>query len=69
MSIENLAILIAKSIGWKGKFVFDKLKPDGAKEKRVLGTFGEQHLNWTPETRIEDGIKSTVEWYEKNIEL
>ena len=69
MSIENLAILIAKSIGWEGKFVFDKLKPDGAKEKRVLGTFGEQHLNWNPETRIEDGIKSTIEWYEKSVEL
>ena len=69
MSIENLATLIAKTIGWEGKFIFDKSKPDGAIEKRVLGKFGEQYLNWTPGTRIEEGIKSTIEWYKKSIEL
>jgi len=67
MSIHELGILIAKILDWKGKFVFDKSKPDGAEEKRVLGKFGEEHLNWSPETKIEDGIKATIDWYKASL--
>ncbi len=67
MSIHNLAIIIAKVIGWDGEFIFDESKPDGAKEKRVLGEFGQKHLDWSPETKIEEGIKATIEWYKMNI--
>ena len=41
--------------------------PDGAEEKRVVGTFMEDEFNWSPQMNIDDGIKATIEWYEKNL--
>ena len=57
----------AKTIDWNGEFTFDTSKPDGAEEKRVLGKFTEKNLNWSPQISLENGIHSTVEWYENNI--
>ncbi len=67
MSIYNLALIIAKTIGWNGEFIFDTSRPDGTKEKRVLGKFSEENFNWSPETSLENGIEKTIEWYKANI--
>jgi GDP-L-fucose synthase len=67
MSIKEMAVLIAKIIDWDGEFIFDTSKPDGAKEKRVLGKFTEKNFNWSPQISLENGIRSTVEWYKDNI--
>ena len=67
ISIFEMAKIIAKSIDWNGEFTFDTSKPDGAEEKRVLGKFTEKNLNWSPQISLENGIHSTVEWYENNI--
>tara|TARA_B100000965_G_C19574896_1_gene750882 strand:- start:14 stop:952 length:939 start_codon:yes stop_codon:yes gene_type:complete len=67
MSIKEMAVLIAKIIDWDGEFIFDTSKPDGAKEKRVLGKFTEENFNWSPQISLENGIRSTVEWYRDNI--
>ena len=32
ISIKNFAFLIKQTIGYKGKIIFDKSKPDGLKE-------------------------------------
>jgi GDP-L-fucose synthase len=67
MSIKNLAILIAECVDWNGEFIYNTSKPDGAMEKRVLGTFSEENFNWSPTTTLENGVKTTVEWYKENI--
>ena len=67
ISIFEMAKIIAKSIDWNGEFTFDTSRPDGAEEKRVLGKFTEENLNWSPQISLENGIHSTVEWYENNI--
>ena len=67
MSIKNLAILIAESVNWNGEFIYDTSKPDGALEKRVLGTFTKENLNWSPTTSLENGVKTTIDWYKENI--
>ncbi len=67
MSIHEMAVLIAKIIEWDGEFIFDTSKPDGAEEKRVLGKFTEEKFNWSPQISLENGIRSTVEWYKDNI--
>jgi GDP-L-fucose synthase len=67
ISIYEMAKTIAKIIDWNGEFTFDTSKPDGAEEKRVLGKFTEQNLNWSPQISLENGIRTTVEWYENNI--
>lgn len=66
ISIKKLAETIKKIIGYKGKLVYNRSKPDGAFHK----TFGiekmKKELKWVPETSIEDGIAETVEWFSKN---
>ena len=67
ISIFEMAKIIAQCIDWDGEFTFDTSRPDGAEEKRVLGKFTEKNLNWSPQISLENGIRSTVEWYENNI--
>ncbi len=66
VSIKDVAETIKKVIGFKGKFIYNTKKPDGALHK----TFGihkmEQKLKWVPKTSIEQGIMETYKWFEKN---
>ncbi len=66
VSVTNLAETIKKIVGFKGKFVYNTERPDGAMKK----TFGvhkmKKELNWLPKTSIEKGIKETVAWFDKN---
>ena len=66
IAIKNLAILIQKVVGYKGKLVFDVSKPDGAPYKTVNGKLGEKLLKWKPQIDLKDGIALTVNWYLKN---
>jgi GDP-L-fucose synthase len=66
ISIKEMAELIQKIVGYKGKLIFDTTKPDGALYKTVDGTLGKRLLGWQPETRFEDGIRNTVDWYQAN---
>ena len=63
VSILDLAKIIAKELDWEGEFKFDKSKPDGVAEKKVLGDLSKKFLDWTPKVNLEDGIKKTVKWY------
>lgn len=66
ISVTELAEIIKKVAKYKGTFVYNKSKPDGAMHK----TFGihkmKKILRWYPQTTIEEGIKQTYTWFEKN---
>ncbi|HQP92045.1 MAG TPA: GDP-L-fucose synthase, partial [Candidatus Omnitrophota bacterium] len=62
ISIKDLSCLIAKIVGYKGKIVFDAAKPDGAMRK-LLDSSKIKKLGWRPHVRLEDGIKTTYEWF------
>ena len=68
ISILDLAKIIAKELDWKGEFKFDLTKPDGVAEKRVLGETSIKFLDWSPNVKLEDGIRNTVQWYIENNE-
>ena len=38
-------------------------KPDGVLEKKVDGNLGQIKLGWRPETNLNDGIQTTIDWY------
>ena len=65
VSILKLAKIIAKVVGFKGKFIFDKSKPDGAPRK-FIDSKQINSLGWKSKTNLVDGIKLTYEWYLKN---
>lgn len=68
VSVTKLAETIKKEIGYKGKFVYNTQKPDGAL-KKVFGIKKmKKVLKWEPKTPIEQGIRETIEWFSKYYE-
>lgn len=67
ISIAELAKVIKKIVGYRGKLVFDPSKPDGASYKVMNVERMKKIFNWIPPTKLEDGIRTTIDWYYKNI--
>ena len=65
-SIKELAQIIKKITGYKGRIAYDLTKPDGNAQRSLDGskirTFG-----WQPTTSLEEGIRETYLWYMKCI--
>jgi len=55
MSIAEFAQLVADVVGYRGKFVFDTTRPDGAPQK-LLDVSELTRLGWRAKTRLRDGI-------------
>ena len=62
ISILELANLIKEIIGYKGKIIFDKLKPDGTVRK-LMDSSKIQQLGWEPKINLKDGITETYKLY------
>lgn len=66
ITIKDLTELVAKLTGFKGKIEWDHTKPDG-QPRRCLDTQRARKLfDWQSTTTFEDGLRKTIEWYEKN---
>jgi GDP-L-fucose synthase len=59
VSIKELAILIAKEVGYTGSFEFDTSKPDGTPRK-LMDIKKLNHLGWKPSIELDEGIRKTV---------
>lgn len=62
ISIKELAQLIQKVVGYKGKLVFDTSKPDGM-PKKLLDVSKLHELGWKHSISFEDGLKQTYRWF------
>lgn len=62
VSIKELAVLIGKISGFKGKMIYDASKPDGAMRK-LLDSKAITALGWRPKTDLADGIAKMYIWY------
>ncbi len=65
ISIRELAELIGRVVGFGGELVFDTSKPDGTPRK-LLDVTRLQELGWSAKIELEDGIRSTYEWFLAN---
>ena len=65
ISIKDLAILVKEIVGFDGKIVFDKSKPDGIPRK-LMDSSNFKSYGWNSSISLKDGIKTTLEWYLKN---
>jgi GDP-L-fucose synthase len=62
VSIAELARKVSQIVGYAGRLVFDKSKPDGIPRKllnssRILG------LGWQPSISLDHGLAQTFDWY------
>jgi GDP-L-fucose synthase len=62
VSIKTLAELTKKTVGFKGKIVWDTTKPDGTPRK-WLNVNRLHKLGWKHKIALEDGIQSMYKWY------
>jgi GDP-L-fucose synthase len=65
VSIKDLATKIAKQSGFSGKTIWDGNRPDGTPRK-VLDVTKITELGWKPKISLDEGITTTVEWYQEN---
>lgn len=64
LTIKDLVELIKEIVGFGGKIVWDKTKPDGTLQK-LLDVSKIHSLGWKHEIDLEEGIRQTYEWYKK----
>jgi GDP-L-fucose synthase len=65
LTISELATKIASSVGFEGVIKWDVSKVDGTPQK-VLDVQKISNLGWKPSISLDEGIRSTVEWYIEN---
>ncbi len=65
ISILDLATLISNVVGFEGDIGTDTSKPDGTPRK-LCDVTRLMNLGWRPKINLEDGVRSTYEWFLKN---
>ncbi|MCX7521035.1 GDP-L-fucose synthase [Microbacterium sp. STN6] len=65
--IRELAELVAGIIGYTGRLVQDPSKPDGTPRK-LLDVSRLEGLGWSAETRLDEGIRDTYDWYLRHLD-
>lgn len=66
ISIRDLASLIVKIVGYKGRIDWDTSKPNGTPRK-LLDVSRLTALGWRSKTDLETGIRRTYDWFNKNL--
>jgi len=67
ITIKDLVFLIKEIVGYKGKIIFDKTKPDGMK-RRFLNSSKLQDLGFTAKTDLKNGLKKTYDYFLQEIQ-
>jgi GDP-L-fucose synthase len=62
LSIRELAENIARIVGFEGRLVFDRSKPDGTPRK-LMDSSRMAALGWKPSIGLDEGIADTYRWF------
>jgi GDP-L-fucose synthase len=65
VTIATFAQHIARCVGFAGRIVYDRSRPDGMPRK-LLDSSRIQALGWTPITSLEEGLKLYYDWFLSN---
>jgi GDP-L-fucose synthase len=63
--IKDLAELIARLTGFRGKIVWDTSKPNGQPRRALDTSRAEQYFGFRAQTPFEEGLRRTIEWYQE----
>ena len=64
-TIRELAEKVIKLTGSKSKLVFKPLPQDDPKQRKPDITLAKQLLKWEPKVPLEEGLKKTIEYFDK----
>jgi GDP-L-fucose synthase len=65
LTIKDIANKIKTTINFTGEIIWNTSKPDGT-PKRLLDVNRLFDMGWRPKINLENGLKSTYEWYLNN---
>ncbi len=68
VTIAELAEMIKGVVGYQGKVIFDRTKPDGMPQK-LLDVTRLKEAGWHYKTELKDGLQQTYQWYLDNYNL
>jgi GDP-L-fucose synthase len=66
ISVRSLAELICKLSRFDGELVWDPSQPDGQPRRCLDISRAEREFGFKAKTNFEEGLKQTIDWYEKN---
>ncbi len=66
ISIRDLAELIARLTGFTGRIEWDTSKPNGQPRRCLDVTRARERFGFVAATGFEEGLRKTIEWYEKS---
>lgn len=67
ISIKNLAELIARETGYRGRLVWDASKPDGQPRRALDVTRAEELFGFKARVDFVEGLRRTIEWYRSTL--
>jgi GDP-L-fucose synthase len=66
IAIKDLAELIGRLMGYRGKFTWDTTKPNGQPRRALDVSRAREKLGWTAATSFEAGLHKTISWWREN---
>ncbi len=66
ISIRRLSETIAREVGFQGQLEWDSSKPDGQPRRCLDTSRAERLFGFKAQTPFEEGLKTTIAWYENN---
>jgi GDP-L-fucose synthase len=66
ITIRELVTLIARLTAFTGELHWDASKPDGQPRRALDTSRARERFGFVAETSFEDGLRSTVDWYEQH---
>lgn len=64
-TVKDIAEIVVKSVNPSPKLEWDITKPTGDR-KRLMDISRARSFGWSPQISLEEGVKSTLEWYREN---
>ncbi len=66
ISIKDLMEKIKDIVGYRGRIVWDKSKPDGQPRRCLDTSRASEEFGFKAKTKFDKGLKETIEWYINN---
>jgi len=63
IKIKDLVELIAKLIGYRGRFVWDSSRPDGQPRRMIDTSKAKREIGFKAKWSLEEGLEKTIDWY------
>ncbi len=65
----ELAEMVLKLTGSKSKIVYMPLPQDDPTQRRPVIDLAKQELDWQPTVKLEDGLRETIEYFRKTLDV